>query len=242
MPRKTVSVLLICGFPDALFDDNCSLASSCRIGNGKGERSEDLSATMTRNGNSECPAAFRRCFLATRQQLHTVQIFFLQEPDCHHTILLEPAIKFTAIDSQSGCGAYLVFSKLLQHRENIALLDLSEWNRVVHVSLKHLPEIVGTRLRRRCQNLWRQIRDSQLVFESYRQRILDRVLEFADVPGPRIITKSAHRFVRESSKRLAVSLRLYSQEMIDQQLYVSTTGAKLGHVQRKNSQSVVKVR
>src|SRR5215210_4734974 len=163
---------------------------------------------MTRSRNRECPAPLCRCFLATREQLHTVEIFFLDEPDCHHPILLEPAIKFTAIDSQSGCGAYLVPAKLLQHRENIAFLDLSEWDRVVHVSLKHLLEVLRTRLGRRCQNLWRQIRDSQLVVEADRQRIFDRVLQFPNVPGPRIITKSAHRFVGEWSKRLTVSLGL----------------------------------
>src|SRR5829696_5186806 len=159
-------------------------------------RSSSNLAAVTRSGNSECPAPLRRCFLGTREQLHTFKVFFLEEPDCHHPILLEAAIKLTAIDSQSRRGAYLVPAKLLQHRENIAFLDLSEWNRVVHVGLKHLPEVLRTRLRSRSQNLRGQIRGSQLVVEADRQRILDRVFQFANVPGPRIITKSAHRFVR----------------------------------------------
>ena len=46
-------------------------------------------------------------------ELVAVQILFLQEPDCHDAVLLEPAIEFAAIDSKRGGGAHLVSTKLL---------------------------------------------------------------------------------------------------------------------------------
>ena len=85
----------------------------------------------------------------------TVQIFFLDEPDGHYTILLEPAIQLASIDTKRGCGAHLVPAELLQHGKNVTLLDLRKGHRVVDVSLKHLPEVVCTRLRMRSQNLRR---------------------------------------------------------------------------------------
>src|SRR6185503_10966948 len=46
-------------------------------------------------------------------ELVAVEIFFLQEPHRHHAILLEPAIKFAAVDAECGCGTHLVSTKLL---------------------------------------------------------------------------------------------------------------------------------
>src|SRR6185295_2662378 len=107
-----------------------------------------------------------------------------------HSILLETAIELAAIDTECGSGAYLVAAKLLQDRKNVTLLDLRKWNCIVHVSLKHLPEIGGAGLRMRQQNLGRQIRCVQLVVKSDRKRVFDRVFEFANVAGPRILAKS----------------------------------------------------
>lgn len=51
--------------------------------------------------------------LLMRTELVAVQVFFLYEPDRHHTILLESSIKLAAIDSECGCGAHLISTKLL---------------------------------------------------------------------------------------------------------------------------------
>ncbi len=48
-----------------------------------------------------------------RTELVAVEILFLNEPHCHHAILLEPAIELAAIDSECGRGAHLVATKLL---------------------------------------------------------------------------------------------------------------------------------
>src|SRR5215467_12584898 len=87
------------------------------------------------------------CVLAAREKLHAVQILFLNEPNRHHAILLEPAIELAAIDSQCGCGTHLVATKLLQYRQNVTLLNFGERHRVVHVCLEHLPEVVHAPLR-----------------------------------------------------------------------------------------------
>src|SRR6266511_635987 len=60
-------------------------------------------------------------------------LFFLQKLNRHYSILFEPAIKLAAIDSQR-CGSLdLIATKLLQHRKNVALLDLSQGHAVGHV-------------------------------------------------------------------------------------------------------------
>jgi hypothetical protein len=46
-------------------------------------------------------------------ELVAVQVFFLYEPDCHHTVLLESSVELAAIDPECGCGAHLVSTKLL---------------------------------------------------------------------------------------------------------------------------------
>src|SRR5689334_7427123 len=48
-----------------------------------------------------------------RAELMTVEVFFLNEPDGHHAVLLEPAIKLAAIDPEGRRGAHLVSAKLL---------------------------------------------------------------------------------------------------------------------------------
>jgi hypothetical protein len=42
-----------------------------------------------------------------------VEIFFLQEPHRHHSVLLQPAVKFAAVDPKRGCGPHLISTKLL---------------------------------------------------------------------------------------------------------------------------------
>ena len=46
-------------------------------------------------------------------ELVAVQIFFLDESDCHHAILFQTAIEFAAVDAECGCGPHLVATKLL---------------------------------------------------------------------------------------------------------------------------------
>ena len=46
-------------------------------------------------------------------ELVAVEIFFLQEPHRHYSILLQAAIEFAAVDSKRGCGPHLVATKLL---------------------------------------------------------------------------------------------------------------------------------
>src|SRR5215212_11417151 len=89
--------------------------------------------------------------LVHRTELVTVQIFFLNEPDRHHAILFQPAVKFAAVDSERGRGSHLISAKLLQDGKDVTLLDLGQRDRVVHVSLKYLPEVLSTRLRLRDQ-------------------------------------------------------------------------------------------
>ena len=46
-------------------------------------------------------------------KLMSVQVFFLNKPYRHHSVLLQTAIEFAAIDTKCGCGSHLVATKLL---------------------------------------------------------------------------------------------------------------------------------
>src|ERR1700754_824466 len=50
-----------------------------------------------------------------RKEWVPVEIFFLNKSHRHHSILLETAIEFAAVDSECGCRSHLVAAKLMQH-------------------------------------------------------------------------------------------------------------------------------
>ena len=109
-------------------------------------------------------------------QLQAV-LFFLQKLNRHHAILLQPAIELTAIDTKGRSSLDLITAKLLQDRQDVALLDLRQRHAVVHVSLKHLPEVAGV-VCLAAGKFQRQIVNTQIFLGADRQRILNCVLQF----------------------------------------------------------------
>src|SRR6185295_2768893 len=108
-------------------------------------------------------------------QLHSVW-FFLQKLHRHYPILFESTIEFAAIDSQRGGRADLIAAELLQHRKDVAFLNLSQRNALIHIGLENAPKIDSTRMGAIVGDLYGQISQPQLLLGTDSQRISNRIL------------------------------------------------------------------
>src|SRR5690349_11899639 len=117
MPQQTIGFCEVLSFAPVLISDKCSLSSSAsRLNNadvGVVVQPQLLLTRSFKSRESLVLAPLLLCFLALREELHTADVFFLEETYGHHSVLLQPAIQLAAIDSQRGRGTHLVATKLL---------------------------------------------------------------------------------------------------------------------------------